>query len=385
MLTEAQQQFGLILESLSDALDVPPSRYEEAEEHYKAVTDWLGAEGSALAPYDPDLYPQGSFRLGTAIKPVTEHDEYDVDLVCQLALGRDEVEPKDLKRMVGERLRASEVYKRMLREGKRCWTLDYADGAKFHLDILPAIPDLDGAPESILITDAALRDWQHSNPRGYGEWFKARMEVVFLEKRAALAESLRASVEEIPDYKVRTPLQRAVQILRRHRDIAFEKDPDGKPASIIITTLAAWAYGNEADLYEALTDIAARMAGHLEDREGVAWLPNPVNPKENFCDRWRDHPERHLKFLRWVRQVGRDLEATLAAREEGLPEVAKGLERLFGARPVNEAFERFGDQLHETRKAGSLRMASRTGTLGVTGATTVLAHSFFGGDEEEAP
>jgi hypothetical protein len=27
------------------------------------------------------------------------------------------------------------------KEGRRCWTLNYADGAKFHMDILPAIPD----------------------------------------------------------------------------------------------------------------------------------------------------------------------------------------------------------------------------------------------------
>ena len=28
-----------------------------------------------------------------------------------------------------------------VKEGRRCWTLHYADGVQFHIDILPAIPD----------------------------------------------------------------------------------------------------------------------------------------------------------------------------------------------------------------------------------------------------
>jgi hypothetical protein len=37
-----------------------------------------------------------------------------------------------------------------------------------------------------------------------------------------------------------------------HRDRMFENDPDGKPISVIITTLAARAYGGETDVYSAL-------------------------------------------------------------------------------------------------------------------------------------
>ena len=54
-----------ILETLADELDVSPAKYEEAEKRYKAVCEWL-AEGAELAEYDPHMYPQGSFALGTA-------------------------------------------------------------------------------------------------------------------------------------------------------------------------------------------------------------------------------------------------------------------------------------------------------------------------------
>jgi hypothetical protein len=36
---------------------------------------------------------------------------------------------------------------------------------------------------------------------------------------------------------VKTPLQQAVQILKRHRDMMFADDPEHKPISVIITTL----------------------------------------------------------------------------------------------------------------------------------------------------
>ncbi len=133
-------------------------------------------------------------------------------------------------------------------------------GAKFHMDILPAIPDdynwliQLGVPYvfaryAICITDKDRwhldPDWPRSNPKGYAGWFRQRMITVFESQRKFLAEQLRANIEDVPDYKVKTPLQRAIQILKRHRDIMFANDPDGMPISIIISTLAAHAYNNE--------------------------------------------------------------------------------------------------------------------------------------------
>jgi hypothetical protein len=146
-----------------------------------------------------------------------------------------------------------------VREGRRCWVLDYADGAQFHMDVVPlslTLPSnvyylrlmatISNGPRqqwSLLISNllfTVLSDnWRRSNPKGYAEWFKMRMRDVFEQRRKMLAESIKASVEEIPDYKVRTPLQSAIMILKRHRDGMFEKRYDERPISIIITTLAA--------------------------------------------------------------------------------------------------------------------------------------------------
>src|SRR3546814_16895856 len=49
-----------------------------------------------------------------------------------------------LKAALGEEIRSYAKAHDMNHEpvdGRRCWTLKYADGARFHLDILPALPN----------------------------------------------------------------------------------------------------------------------------------------------------------------------------------------------------------------------------------------------------
>ena len=74
----------VFLSDLEAELEVPESRYEAAERSYHSVGEWLHRPGSKVAAFDPQVYVQGSFRLGTAIKPLTQDDEYDVDAVCEL-------------------------------------------------------------------------------------------------------------------------------------------------------------------------------------------------------------------------------------------------------------------------------------------------------------
>ena len=348
MVSERRDEFRQFLQGLAEALDISETQYEAAVNHYEAVGDWLNKEDSPIAAHDPQIFPQGSFRLGMMIKPINDTDEYDIDLVCEMkSLRKERVTQKQLKDMVGDRLKANDRYQKMLEEKNRCWRLQYADSARFHLDILPAIPDYDIngiarmvgtkiAASAILITDKDLWEWQRSNPVGYAEWFKECMRVQFDSQRLLLAESLRATVEEVPEYKVKTPLQRSIQILKRHRDIMFEGDQEDRPISIIISTLAARAYKNEADLLDALQNIINRMPSLVErDEEGNALVVNPVNPLENFADKWKKHPEREAKFRQWLHQVRADLDSALHA--DSLLNMTEGLKPRFGDRIVNEA------------------------------------------------
>jgi hypothetical protein len=136
----------------------------------------------------------------------------------------------------------------------------------------------------------------------------------FAIRKSAIARSLQAKTEQVPDWRVKTTLQRSIQILKRHRDIAFGDDAD-RPISIIITTLAAHAYGGNGDLFSVLRHIVNGMPDHIERRDGVWWVPNPVQLEENFADRWNTHQERYRKFLEWLDQVRADLISLEEARE----------------------------------------------------------------------
>lgn len=178
------------MERLAAEVEVPPSRYEEAKNRYESVGAWLDRDESMLKDYSPVVYVQGSFRLGTPIRPATEDEHYDIDLVCELTIGKHQVSQKQLKDLLGYEMRmyAKAHGMKDLDEGRRCWTLEYADSAQFHLDALPAIPDAAGHRQrltaralksewtetAIAITDKkhpayshVHLDWPHSNPRGY--------------------------------------------------------------------------------------------------------------------------------------------------------------------------------------------------------------------------
>lgn len=350
-----------LLEDIAEALQIPPSLHEAAERSYKSVGEWLRRDKSRLQGANPQIYIQGSFRLGTVIRPVSDEEDYDVDLVCELSLSKAGLTQAQLKAELGDELisYADAHQIEPPEEGRRCWTQNYADSAQFHLDTLPAIPDAarqslllerggfstEWSETAIAITDQehphfrqVSEDWPHSNPKGYSNWFRSRMEAIFEARRRALALEARANVEDIPEYRVRTPLQNAIQILKRHRDMMFTIRPDDKPISIILTTLGAHAYQQEPSISSALYSILERMDGYIENRNGVDWISNPTDPAENFADRWQRHPERKAAFHEWLEQARQDFRnaAVALSRDEAStslqPRLGKLLVETAGAR-----------------------------------------------------
>jgi hypothetical protein len=184
----------------------------------------------------------------------------------------------------------------------------------------------------------------------------------------------RAEVEDVPEHTVKTPLQRAVQILKRHRDIAFENDSDDKPISIIITTLAAKAYQNEADVFEALLSIVQRMPDCIEYQNEKPVVINPTNHDENFADKWSVHPERQENMFAWLANVADDMKK--AAAQKGVDKVSHVLNESFGRNIVTGAMKRYSHRVSNARETSTLRMNS-SGILGSAGVS-VQGNTFYG-------
>ncbi|WKN42906.1 nucleotidyltransferase domain-containing protein [Tunicatimonas pelagia] len=406
MITDLQENeaFSKILNNLAETLDITEKQHQDVVNRYQAVGDWLAQEDSLLSPYKPEITPQGSFLIGTMIKAVNEGGELDIDAVCQLKGKQANWTQFDVKKIVGDRLKDHGTYKKMIdEEGRRCWTLHYAESLRFHMDILPALVaqgydilleksfserELERANELLIsITDNTLPNywtstdpshWPSSNPFGYAIWF---LEQASLEVRKSM-EAV-ATVQPVPNYtKNKLPLQQAVQLLKRHRDIMFNGD-EHRPISIIITTLAARAYQKETDVTMALLNIVAQMSTLVEERyvggRIEKWIPNPVNPAENFADKWAEYPQKEENFYRWLTQVKHDVREAIDQR--GLHLIEKAMERPFGQRAVTEAFSKMGNQARQSRENGQQKMAAGTGILGSVGAT-VKNHNFYGKSEE---
>lgn len=378
MTTKATSIAKNYLESLVEELEISDARYEQVEGRYNSLGDWLNRYASTIREYGPSVYVQGSFGLGTVIKPLHADVEYDIDVVCELKhLNKAQLSQATLKEMVGdevERYRRAHSMSKPLREGRRCWTLYYSDGAQFHMDVVPALSngrdvqlllerrgrDASRAGTAIAITDnerldysQITEDWPRSNPKGYVAWFKERMRVQLELRKRALAEAVKASIEEIPDYKVRTPLQSSIMILKRHRDIMYVKDEiNCCPISIIITTLAAHAYQGEAEIADALLSILTGMENHIRrDANGRAVIANPSDPLENFADKWAEFPEREDAFYQWLNQARRDFAAAAGLADRHA--IAATLSEHIGEEMAKRASDRAA-----TKPSGMLRAAT---------------------------
>lgn len=400
-LIERKKQADDIVRILHAELDISDTKYEEAEKRYNAVAEWLARSESRIRKYSPEIYVQGSFGLGTVIKPTSLDGEYDIDAVAKLDLSAVDVSQKELKGLIGDEIKGyaiSQGLKKKPKEGKRCWTIEYADASKFHMDVLPSIPNeeafrllleekgvqSDWTRHAIGITDNLMPNyakkgvrWPVSNPKGYAGWFKSQMQPAANEifgKSVTLMESF-VHVEDVPIYRIKTPLQRVVQILKHHRDLMYG-DRDDKPISIIITTLAAHAYQNEQNILDALVNIVKNMSENIDDRQGRKWIVNPVNPLENFADKWTLYPKRQIEYYRWQKALQDDIEK-LMSTTGGFKRLNENLQGFAGEKLSKSVLSKYGEEMREKSKEGSLMSAKGSGILGSTG-TTVKKHTFYG-------
>ena len=308
---------------ITENLDLTESQENSIKSAYNAVADWLNGEDD----YKISIYPQGSMKLGTVVKPL-DRDDYDVDMVCLLQKGYTYLSPADVKHIIGDRLKEHERYRSMLEpEGKRCWTLTHAESLNYHMDILPAIPD---GQEAIKATHKENNSYRFipTNPHGYAEWFKNRM-------RKSPMVFDRGNIERLPSYPRKTPLQKTIQLLKRHRDVMFQNNQDNSPASIIVTTIAANLYEQETDLVEFFGKVIEQVPTQIQNRSGILWVPNPVNPNENFADKWQSDPSKKLAFFDWIKKLSADYKKLLAATNS--TELLNLLYAMFGQKVVDLA------------------------------------------------
>lgn len=375
MINREQRERDIL--KLIEGLDIPQGLYEKAIGHYNAVATFLQKQG-----IESDIYPQGSYSLGTVVRPYKESEDaaYDLDAVCEIKINKSDTTAEEIKKMVGDALKSDGTYRKMLQEEwDKCWTLEYADvnGIGFSVDIVPAVAEEDIVLKNNLETegvdftvydsqiaithkDGERYTWKTSNPKAYQNWFKKLNESFVKAERQRLAKRRdgrlyvlnEATVEKIPETQERSALQRVIQIVKYHADVYYTKGniKEYKSASVIVTTLIA-LLAQEADPSLEVFPLLSYIVGELEiygenlsltesafakryenkniiRRIGGQWiLRNPLNPSENLVDSWNQEPRKAQYFFQWIRMLKKDYLTSLDTEDEKFVAV---LENNFG-------------------------------------------------------
>ena len=370
--------------SIISKLDISPTMYKNAVEKYKAIAQFLEDLGISAS-----IYPQGSFALGTVVRPYVKNDDanYDLDFICQVNGSRDEYTPSGLRQKIQDALQSSPIYRERLKVWDECFTIQYADisGVGFSIDIVPASDETVenkmrlhsyGDPHNLVGTAIAIPkyngirnySWMTNNPKGYRTWFEQinrpfqqYSRNLYRQRLFSQYPTFFASVEDIPEDLERSALQRAIQILKHHRDVHYSHLSNGdhlKPISAIISTVAACIAFNcspttdtftllgciidELEVYSQLMTYSQNQFEYLhpgktiiQKNNGQWHINNPANPADNLANKWNQSPKVAETFFRWIKTFKMDLMQSLTDEDDNGFRIA--LENSFGSRAVSTA------------------------------------------------
>lgn len=374
-LNNKNAQIDDLLARAAEKLQLDKTRKEKMESSYNAVQEVLENDPFFFNSKNFEIYPQGSVRIGTTVKPLS-NKVFDLDIVLHI---KDRVYEQtnpmvvfnELKRVLQE----NGTYKEKVELKTRCVRLNYS--GDYHMDILPGCQYGVNDENKIVIPDRELKEWLISNPRGYSKWFLNKAETVtktLLEKAYA--------AEEIPadDFATKKPLQRAVQIIKRYRDLFFEESPDYATSSIVLTTLAGQLYQNQESIFETIDSIVSQIyikvnLSRLKKRIKVL---NPVDKDEDFTDKWEREPKYYFEFIRFVESLYKKWQTL--KEENGVIEESNILKSVVGENIYIDSVKQQTLLTEDYRKKGRVFTSSTTGALGSNFVSDkpVKKNTFFG-------
>jgi hypothetical protein len=365
-----------MLDRIVGRIQLTAEQYDRAVKLYKDIGRWLSESDSPLRQYDPDIFPQGSMLLRTTVKPFRddgEEVEFDIDLVCLLQVDPGTLHAGQLYALIEKRLRNHKDYGKLVEPKGRCLRISFPKEL-LHLDVIPAAPNDElSTIGGILIPDKktwkgqqdARSSYKQTDPLGYAAWFETRC---FLARGMTMAEA-KALIAPVPPREPvhqKPPLRKIVQLIKHRRNQAFLGASE-IPSSILISTMAAYAYTGQADLSRGLFDVLRGMEAALANagpRRVV--VSNPTNGEEDFASAMSQ--ACYDKFVRMISTMAGEVAEALRSdtqRRVFEPKLAK-----FGGQGV--VAKAYNDLVNETTGA---RDEGRL-TAGAGGALSIGSAAF---------
>src|SRR5258708_10473824 len=168
----------VMLADVAIRIQLSPTDYQLAVDHYHAINEWMEREDSPLTGAVRDFYPQGGFAIGATVARHSSDDEFDIDVMAGLAY-RADVDPEYALATLHTAIRGERGSRYHLKTDRktRCSTVNY-DG--MHLDVTPTVRLMSTIEKPGLIFRSKPEDPTepkislHANPHGFAQWFISR-------------------------------------------------------------------------------------------------------------------------------------------------------------------------------------------------------------------
>lgn len=363
-----------ILLGICDKLQLSPGLYSLASDRYNTIAKTIQND-AAFSNTTLNIYPHGSFRLKTTVKPLS-NDEFDLDFVAELPTTAT-MTPQDLYTHIFRILSNDGWHNNMVEKKARCIRINYAND--FHMDIMPG-KLIDPETHEIIVPDRELMGWNHhSNPIGFSEWFESQAQTRILLEMREFRKS-QHSIEKVTDQEVAAqlePLRRAVQLVKRYRDIYCEKNKAEPVRSIVICTLMGQITSFSGDTLQIIETFCHYVNGLISQNNGKPFeVRNPV-VNERLTEKW-DEGNNYRDFVSMMDALTADI--TQLRKYSINSDINALVKKMFGETVTNLVLTDYTKTLNEARSLGMLSV-SQNGTLGSSGSGISVKKNTFYGNE----
>ncbi|MDI3469903.1 MAG: hypothetical protein OJF62_001966 [Pseudolabrys sp.] len=328
--TASYSVLDVMLTDIAVRIQLTPTDYQRAVEHYEAINEWIERDDSPLSGCVELFYPQGGFLIGATVARHATDSEFDIDIMAQIEWPAN-IDPEIALATLQEAIRGepgSRYYKKTERK-TRCSTVHY-DG--MHLDVTPAVRLIGREERTSYIFHSKPSDPKEpkqrlfANPYGFGHWFLAKTPAeeifgLYFEKASLDYERMRlealakADADPVPPQMPAYRKSRALiclQLIKRWRNLTYDRRHSRLriPPSVLLAYYVASNANQTRTLTDELIHQVECIISVLEaaERSGrVVYEVNPVCPEDELTDRWPSGLAEQRVFLEELRSFAADL------------------------------------------------------------------------------
>jgi hypothetical protein len=402
----------LLLANVAIRIQLSPTNHKLAVSRLETLATWLDREASPLAGKVTLVYAQGSMSINATIASALRYDEFDIDAIVQMVVAPRTSAQQALDLLFeavrGER---GSRYYNVTTRNTRCVTVEYRD---MHVDLTPAelIPGREPRvsyifhhrPEEPRTVGKRIV----ANPFGFADWFNQvtprfhDFEKFFESESRAMdvLVSRAAQTEEVPEpipTYLKSPVVIAHQLVKRFRNVQYDKREGRQPPSVLLAFLMSGFAGTSGRPFVELLHQARSLRAYFEGHQNRGVLIHVTNPRcleDVFSDRWPATLDEQGLFLKDLRYFVHQLERI--EKDAPLDVIADVFARLFGEEVSKSVIREFADTTGRKIDDGALIIEHGSGRIdlgrsGIARAAAVAApatvtgtprHTFYGPDDE---